>query len=425
MTVGWVAGLSRFRGQGSDKCAWHQAEEWFHFNDFQIATTARELESDEFAAQLTACTLPPAALSALEANVRAFFSEAPEHERGNRWGALKQALEIIRTKLLVSTQAVSPSFERLRFLVMAYPADVGASPLRDGEHARDELLHQSLLTWLDLLDRYEDDEVFPDWDGIRIAEEHGYVTQRLAVQKTLRRPSRRAFASDVARFAGRHLLPRYDLARTWTLSRDLYRRWTWLTATLVTALLAASPLLLWLGPGGAHARLAWAARASGLALATLVLAAVNGAPAVVYPYCLRLPAGAAVGMVAVLSTGSILNVTPAWWQVLTPIGVLFGYVAFEARQHNAHQVSARAAAVAVLGLLYGIAVASLALSIVSPSFPVPGSTGQLGWGNVHDLLAIVAFRGAVAVLTGTLLQVLWSDRTIASPLDRITWRKHE
>jgi hypothetical protein len=423
MNEAWAEGLTRFHST-SAACGWDQREEWFRFNDFQIETKASYLVAEEVAAQIKSCIVPQPAFDSLENNVRAFFADAKTvDEQKDRWGAATQAIEIIRESLKQNRREAPPSFERIRFLVMAYPADVGAWPLSDGEHARDQTLHESLLHWLDLLDCYEDDKVFPDWDGARISEEYGYVTQRLAVQKTLRRPGRVAFESDVAEFASHHLLPRYDLARTWKLSNSLYRSWTWAATVLVGALLIAGPLLLWLGPGGPHARLGWAAHAGGLALALLVLAAVRAAPVVAYPYCLRLPAGAAVGMVAVLSTDRILKVTPAWWQVLTPIAVLFGYIAFEARQHSANRPELRALVVAALGLLYGIAVASLTLSIVNPSFPVPGSPNDWGWGTGLNMLLIVAFRGAVAVLTGTLLQVLWSERTVASPLDRMTWRK--
>ena len=60
--------------------------------------------------------------------------------------------------------------------------------------------------------------------------------------------------------------------------------------------------------------------------------------------------------------------------------------------------------------------------MIAKSFPT-ATPGEWDWGSNSNLLPTVAFRGSVAVLTGTLLQVLWTDRTVTSPLDRLTWRK--
>jgi hypothetical protein len=420
MTDTWVVGLQRFR-PGTDGGKWTVADGVYHFGDFYFDATPDERTQIE--AAVANCRVEPAALDSLEANIHSFFEAATtEDDRVARWQAVSQAIEIIRWKMLVTGVVVPATFDRARFLVMAYPADVGLQPLLKGEPARDRRLYEALVTWLALLDRHEQLEEFGNWKPADIAAECRYVTQRLGVQKDLSRPRQKVFAATCAGFAADHLLPRYDLLHAWTLSRRLHR---WPTMATITAplLLVFVPFLLRFGSGSPRDHLVRAAFAGGLALTTLVLTAAVSSSVVVYPHCLRLPAGAAVGMAAVLSTDRILQTSPAGWQILVPIGAFFGYVAFEARQHNASLVFAKAALMTALGLLYGVAVAAVALSIVSPSFPVAGSPGQWGWGNGHDVLPMVAFRGAVAVLMGTLLQVLWSDRTVASPLDRMTWRK--
>ena len=357
----WRTELTRFHGDRTIE-AWPPGGDGYDATTFGVCVLSRQMNAAEYTAQVEACRLNDDALTELEANVGAFLAASQNvDDLIRRWGAAVQLIEIVRRKLAAEQRPPSPSFDRLRFLLMAYPADVGVYALPAGEHDRDNRLFDALKLWLQSLDRYEDEDVFADWTAERIDREYGYVAARLAVQNGLSRPRPGVLQNIISGFCAQHLLPRYDLKHTWAMSDRLFRRWTRSISVVMVTLLLAVPVALRWPKGSPHSHLGLAAAGAALTLATLVVAAVKASPLVTNVFCLRLPAGAAVGMVAVLSTNHILLVTPTLWQILAPVCGLFGYVVFEARQHNARSAVRSAGIVTLLGLLYGMAIASITL----------------------------------------------------------------
>jgi hypothetical protein len=317
---------------------------------------------------------------------------------------------------------------RLRFIMLGLPGDVQVASLSDaavtavlpGHRNR---LRQARTIWNDLLDRYEDEPELAAWGADKLEHEYGLVAARLAAEA---RSGGGEMAADVSRFADGHLLPRYDLRRTAALAAAVHP-WGAAVAGGCAAAGSVGVAVSLAFAGDARTHLLCAAAFAGLAYAGLVTAAVAATPLVLYPYCLRLAAGSVIGMVATFSTNRLTRVTPAPWQSALLGAGLFGYMVVEARQHNTTALAAvrRAGLTAAVAVCHGLAVVSLALAAAGPVFLASGTGPRWGWlpKGDHRLGQMMLFLAVFTVLAGTLVQVLWSDRTVASPLDRTTWRR--
>jgi hypothetical protein len=205
----------------------------------------------------------------------------------------------------------------------------------------------------------------------------------------------------------------------------------WVSLALGSLLLGAVVALL---VGGAFAAsrppqsATWllAVAGAGFSLyAVIAVVSVMGSPLLAHIWCLRLPASAVIGTVAILALTKWAGYGPEWWQVLGVALVFAGYTAFEARHQNTGPWASmkRSTLVTALGCLHGVAVASMALAAVGPLVFSSGA-GRWSWLPVGQrLLWAVVFMGVTSVLVGTVLQVLWSERSTCSPLDHMTWSR--
>jgi hypothetical protein len=224
----------------------------------------------------------------------------------------------------------------------------------------------------------------------------------------------------------RHLLPRFDVAGAAVLGLydDSHRRR--LARTAATATVALTGL----------AAVACAASleikpAAALAAAFYVLI---GAGVVAYgsvwaaPWLLRLPAAAAVGIIALVSIlpGGLLG-TPhlGWLAALALTAAACGYLVVQARNHGVAGRSLwRAVAVAAIGAAHALMVSLIGLVVVAPAFVADGGELALTWhhpryGHAGTVLLLAT---AWCLAVGVFSQILWDDRPITAPLAHLSWR---
>lgn len=154
-------------------------------------------------------------------------------------------------------------------------------------------------------------------------------------------------------------------------------------------------------------------------------------------WLLRLPAAATLGMVPLIAF-------PDWWQrirfdwqigpmELAPLlllGVSYGYLVIEARNHDVGRWRAfgRAAAVTAVGALHAFLVALLGLTVIAPVFGEKTSNttiASLWTASDNAPVAALVTAAALCLAIGVFSQILWDERPITAPLAHTHWRgKH-
>ncbi|GAA3985406.1 hypothetical protein FOF52_06395 [Thermobifida alba] len=152
-------------------------------------------------------------------------------------------------------------------------------------------------------------------------------------------------------------------------------------------------------------------------------------------WLLRLPAAATLGLVPLVAF-------PDWWQriqfnwsitdvtSLAPLlllGVSYGYLVIEARNHGVGpaQALSRAATVAAVGALHAFLVSLLGLTIIAPVFGEQTSDTNIAslWttsGSAPVVVLVTAAAWCLAI--GVFSQILWDERPITAPLAHTHWR---
>lgn len=147
-------------------------------------------------------------------------------------------------------------------------------------------------------------------------------------------------------------------------------------------------------------------------------------PASVNLWCLRLPAGAALGMVALISLDKGWAARDGWWWAGTAgalVSAAFGYLILEARGHGVPGIAPlfrRVVLVLLFGCAHPVSVAAVGLAAVVPAV-VPALAAGLHGAAPGELLVLA---GAVGLAAGVLLQVLWDDRPVTFPLAHLPWK---
>ncbi len=306
-------------------------------------------------------------------------------------------------------------------------------------------------TWLTCLNEYQDHPLLSQAEPAELEDELRVLAFRHATpRRGGRRPRQARFGaplglsvrplaepaaltaedrSVLADVTDRHLLPRLDLGavsllalrgngRSWRRSRSV------LAVLAVLAGLAAVGCAAWL-------RLPWAIAAAAacyllIGAGMLVLPASWGAM-----WLLRMPAAAAVGIIALvgfLPGGWLAKATPprAGPAIAVLVLVSFGYLVIEARNHGVAAGAAlgRALAVTVIGAVHALMVSLIGLVLVTPAFVSSG--GQLaklwhspGYGHAGTELVLAT---AWCLAVGVFSQILWDDRPITAPLAHLSWR---
>jgi hypothetical protein len=348
---------------------------------------------------------------------------------------------------------------RARFLVLSEPfrdpTEPGLEELADwslgGRDALARRAQQARELWAADLGAFEDRPALAPWSAVRIEEEFQDLIfcMRPAGRRRgpldLRPPGReapqttawqQAFTRQVVR---EFFLPRFMLWDAWRALDGITARHPAakpapLAAVVRRGALLASPLLLaaaaillgilagigLLDPPGA---LEWGARAAVLAYLVGVAAILAVGPETGDLACLRLPAGAAVGLLALLSFGGQVAARPPPWTVpALAAAAAFGYLIVEARNHGAPRgwlAIGRAGLVMVLGLLHASAVAAIVLQWLAPALVANWSLAASSW---SALARVVLAAATIALALGIFLQVLWQDTPVTAPLSHLHWR---
>lgn len=234
----------------------------------------------------------------------------------------------------------------------------------------------------------------------------------------------KAMIADVAEC---HLLPRFAVAAVARLSLyddDSPRRWEQILASSAVVLAGLTAVSL------AAALLVRPAAVAAAVCYLLICAGVLWFPARWGGiWLLRMPAASAVGIIALVALlpGAWIH-TPlhGWLAVAVLVGVSFGYLLIEVRNHGAARGSAllRALLVAVIGAVHALMVSLIGLVAVVPAFVANGAGLDKLWirptyGHAGMALALAA---AWCLTVGVFSQILWDDRPITAPLAHLSWR---
>lgn len=233
-------------------------------------------------------------------------------------------------------------------------------------------------------------------------------------------------ATVVGELTERHLLPRFDVLSVTALAgydKDRKGRAWRKAGAAVAALLGLAAVIcaLWLK---IHV-------AVGLALACYALigaGAIRFGPAWTAPWLLRLPAAAAVGVIALVSFlpgGWLSTPRDGWAAAAVLAAAATGYLLIEARNHGvAGWALLRALGVAAIGAVHALMISLIGLVIIAPAFIPDGSKLAGLWhrpGYGHGgMVLLLATAWCLAV--GVFSQILWDDRPITSPLAHLSWR---
>ena len=221
-------------------------------------------------------------------------------------------------------------------------------------------------------------------------------------------------------------LPRFMLGAAWRTQRHAAGIWPSPLLGLL-AVIGASPLLAvpWQMQHAAGV-LRGVATAAALLYAAIACLALRR-PVTASLWCLRLPAGAAIGMVALISLDDGWATRDGWawlWASVALLGVSVGYLCLEALGHGVPRgraLAGRVAAVAALGFAHAVAVAALTLALVVPAIK-PGLAHTLSGPDALAVGQLLTLASSVALAAGVLLQVLWDDRPVTYPLSHLPWR---
>lgn len=151
-------------------------------------------------------------------------------------------------------------------------------------------------------------------------------------------------------------------------------------------------------------------------------------------WLLRQPAGASVGLLALIALPSLWATAETGSATLAGglmalVGV--GYLAVEAGNHGARRVVLRAIGSGLFGLVQSAMVSLIGLRYLFPVF-VFSSTGESAplscwWaGCTGDVLPpwLLLFTATTwSFVVGVFLQITWNDQPITAPLAHVSWRR--
>ncbi len=252
-----------------------------------------------------------------------------------------------------------------------------------------------------------------------------------------------AVGREAASFAvTRLLLPRFAWAvatRSYVRQAAAWSRFFSAAACLavvaVLVQLLISVLLPW--PSGYTS-----AAFTALAIYPLIGLAAAAEPSATWPWLLRQPAGAAVGLLALASFGS------TWWfagsspgQTARAVGVTGGLVAaallylyIEAIGHGVRgcRLLRRPPGVTLVGLMHGLLISLIGLRFLLPFFTsIPtGGAALTCWYAAAPCRSLVlpapvllGLAAAWSLAAGVFLQIIWDNEPVTAPLGHVSWRR--
>jgi hypothetical protein len=341
-------------------------------------------------------------------------------------------------------------FTRTRWLLLSLPFRAGAgeciSPLDlnridDGSGRIVTLALQARDDWLGVLGRIDD---FPRLKRDIDIEDEAEAIATLQITRAGRGeddPEADMARPEVMRYAvGRVLLPRFALPRVWRIVWGSADRTASLLTVCAVLVCAAAVALLLAGLIQPSGRLLTVAAFLAVAWYGLLAFTAVVYPPAAWPWLMRQPASAAVGMLGLAvippdwwhDDGHTLRVA-AWAAVLLGVAGL-GYLYLEASSHDVRgwRRAWRPAAVAAFGYLHAVMVSVIGLRFLLPEFsPRPARPPYLScWWHTAGcgpealpvwLLLLLAASWAFAA--GVFLQIIWDDQPVTAPLAHVSWRR--
>ena len=263
-------------------------------------------------------------------------------------------------------------------------------------------------------------------DGVSAAEDHADL------------PGREATRFAVIRL----LLPRFAWG---SVTRAVLRSLNPASLGFSTAALAAALTAVLFFGLASIPRWSWAYTVAAIAAAAVYLfitAATTADARAAWPWLLRQPASAAVGLLALAAFG------PDWWYThgangatvqaviaaggLTCAGMAYLYV--EAVQHGIRGIRLlwRPPLVGFLGLIHGLLVSLIGLRFLLPVFAASPTAGPplSCWYAIHSCSGqalpaplLMALAAAWSFAAGVFLQIVWDDQPVTAPLTHVSWRR--
>jgi hypothetical protein len=249
---------------------------------------------------------------------------------------------------------------------------------------------------------------------------------------------------EAARFTvTRLLLPRFAWGPVaGTVLRTTGRAARGLSALAVAAVLATVMLSLLLAPILTWSWAYTAAASTAAGVYILIAAATIADARAAWPWLLRQPASAAVGLLALAAFG------PEWWYtgganghtvpvVLAAAGLAaaaFAYLYVEAAQHGlrGRRLAGRPALVGLSGIIHGLLVSLVGLRFLLPVFAAAptGGPSLSCWYAAHSCHGralpaplLIALAAAWSFAAGVFLQIVWDDQPVTAPLTHVRWRR--
>lgn len=174
----------------------------------------------------------------------------------------------------------------------------------------------------------------------------------------------------------------------------------------------------------------------------LVVAAMAADSRAAWPWLLRQPASAAVGLLALAAFG------PGWWftggvpggtaraigVIIGLVGAAFVYLYIEAIGHGVRgrRLARRPPLIGLFGFIHGLLVSLVGLRFLLPVFAAGPARGPAlsCWyaaGSCHGMAlpvpALLALAAAWSLAAGVFLQIIWDDQPVTAPLAHVTWRR--
>ena len=377
------------------------------------------------------------------------------------WDAIVQGLPVDAGYGAGDTDLLRPLAARLRFLVLSEPMRwrgqpdgawwawepdeiFGASGVLDrtlGERSWGLVVsrcQESRRLWQRCLDEYQSHpllsqarpaELEQELEALVFSGPDRRAPLILSVRPLAEQAGPTAADKNVAdEVAERHLLPRFDLAGVLALA--LYdddrrgragRRAIAALAALAGLATVTCAALLAVRPAAVLAAVCYVLIGVGVMAYGTAWAA---------PWLLRLPAAAAVGVIALVS------ILPGGWipaasppegglAVLALAAASCGYLLVQARNHGLTGWSlGRAVAVAAIGAAHALMVSLLGLVVVAPAFIADGSSLVALWRHpgYRHAGVVLALATVWCLAVGVFSQILWDDRPITAPLAHLSWR---
>lgn len=365
-----------------------------------------------------------------------------------------------------SRRIVGAYLARTRWLLLSLPFRPGPEgrigPLdlnrvNDGSARILTLARQARGNWLEVLgqvDDYpqlkQDIDIEGDAQGIALLrltrEQLGQANPDLNVPPRRRGedPDQDHVGDEVKRYViTRLLLPRFALGRVWRIVYDTAGRWPragryvaigWVGLTLAALAVGlayqSSGVLRWIPLG---------------AIAWYLMIGISGAawPATAWPWLLRQPASAAVGLLAIaIAPPDWWDASGGQWQVALWAVILLalvgtGYLFVEAASQDVRgwkRRLRRSLLVASFGYLHAVLVSVIGLRFLLPAFaprPVAGPQLSCWWqlsGCGPDALPswlLVLAAASWSFAAAVFLQIIWDDQPVTAPLAHASWHRKD